>query len=258
MMTKKKFDTILTQTNINDVATIIEESKKNNVTYFINVGTSLIESINSINIAQTYNEVYASIGIHPNDATSAWREDLKNLELLIKKHKKIVAIGECGIDKHYPDYNLERQSAVFMAQIELALRHDLALIVHTRDARDETLKILDSYRKEPLKGVIHCFSEDQSFAHEAIKLNFLLGIGGPLTYPKNDALREVFRTIDLNYVILETDAPFLPPQIIRGQQNHPKYIAAIAEFLTKLRNVSFDVVAHTTTSNALKLFFSTI
>ncbi len=255
MMVKQTFDTPLHNHQLNLANIIINDAHKADVTTFINVGTSLIESKNCILLAQRFESVYAAIGIHPNDATSSWLSEFKELAATIKDPKsKIVALGECGLDRHYPDYNLPRQIDVFRAHIECALEHNLPIIVHTRDARDETLEVLHEYRNDPLSGSIHCFSEDLEFAQETIKLGFVLGIGGPLTYPKNNTLRNVFTTVDLNNIVLETDAPFLPPQDFRGKQNHPLHIATIAHYLAELRNVSFEEIAHATTTNAQRVF----
>jgi TatD DNase family protein len=254
MMVKKEFDVLLTQEQIASAQTIIDDAKRANVNYIINVGTSLIESSNCVSLAQTYKNVYASVGIHPNDATATWQKDLTEIKKLLQKTDKVVAIGECGIDRHYPDYNLSRQQDAFKAQIELALENNLALIVHTRDAADETLAILEQYRGSGIRGVIHCFSEGSAFAKDVIDRGYYIGIGGTLTYPKNNALREICTSIDLKHIILETDAPFLPPQSMRGQQNSPKNIQLIAQFLAALRNESLEDVALKTTNNALKLF----
>lgn len=260
-MIKEKFDQLLTISEFPHAATIIKESDLVNVKKIINVGTSLIESINCVELAKTFDQCYASIGIHPNDCTETWHKDLQEMQKLwfdtrIPKHKnfKIVAIGECGIDRHYPNYNLQRQKDAFKAQIELALEHSLALIVHTRDAHDETLRSLEEFKKDNLQGIIHCFSENQSFADTALSWGFVLGIGGTLTYPKNNFLREIFKAISLDKIVLETDAPFLPIQEMRGKQNHPKYIVEIAKFLAELRNESFDIIAQTTSNTALNLF----
>ena len=255
MMVKQTFDTPLDVHQLNLAKIIIDDSHKADVTTFINVGTSLIESKNCIMLARHFESVYAAIGIHPNDATSTWLPEFKELASLIKDPKnKIVALGECGLDRHYPDYNLPRQIDVFRAHIECALEHALPIVVHTRDARDETLQVLDEYRAENLRGIIHCFSEDLDFAHETIKLGFVLGIGGPLTYPKNNELRNVFTTIDVHTIVLETDAPFLPPQEFRGKQNHPRNIATIAHYLAELRSVSFEDIAQATSTNAQRVF----
>jgi TatD DNase family protein len=155
---------------------------------------------------------------------------------------------------HYPDYNLNRQRDAFKAQIELALEHNLALVVHSRDAYDETLKILEEYKNNSMRATMHCFSYDQAFANIVTSWGFVLGIGGPITYPKNNELRNVVLNADLKNIVLETDAPFLPPQVIRGKQNHPKEIATIAQYIAELRGETFDVIAQQTTDNALKLF----
>lgn len=171
-----------------------------------------------------------------------------------KQERKIVGIGECGMDKHYPDYNLNRQRDAFKAQIELALEHDLALVVHSRDAYDETLKIIEEYKNSIQRAVMHCFAYDQTFAEIVTSWNFMLGIGGTITYPKNNELRAIVERVDIKHIVLETDAPFLPIQAMRGKQNHPKYIKEIAEYIAQLRGESFELIAERTTENALRLF----
>lgn len=256
MMVKKNFDVPLTQQQINDAKKIIDEAAEHNVTRIINVGTSLIESFNCIALAEKYPHVYATIGIHPNDCTPAWRAEVRELEHLLqhKEEKKIVGIGEIGLDKHYPGYDIELQKDAFRAQIELALKHNLAIVVHTRDARDETLRVLEEYKNELQRGIIHCFSEDQDFADEAIAMKFAIGIGGPVTYPKNEQLKKIAQQTTLENIVLETDSPFLPPQIIRGKENHPKYIETVARYIAHLRNESFEHIAHMTTQNACNIF----
>ncbi len=254
MMVKKPFDILINDQERAQADEIIKQASQAGVTKIVNVGTSLPESLNSVALALHYPQVYAAVGLHPNDCTEQWIEDLKEIKALIKEENNVVAIGECGMDKHYPGYNLARQKDAFKAQIELALEHDLALIVHSRDAYDETLYVLDEFAGQIKRGVIHCFSQDQAFADHAIAQNFVIGIGGPLTYPKNNTLRDVFTTIPLEKIVLETDAPFLAPQSIRGKQNSPAQIRTIAEFLAELRGVSFEMIAEQTTENAQKLF----
>jgi len=256
MMVKKTFDVPLKTKNLLEIKKILSEAHAYQVTRVINIGTSLIESKNCITIAQQYPEVFATVGIHPNDCTQTWRSDFTTISQWVrdKKVNKIVGIGECGIDRHYPNYNLSRQHDAFKAQIELALEHDLALVIHSRDAYDETLKILEEYQHDIQRGVMHCFSYDRSFANTVITWNLALGIGGIITYPKNDVLRSIVSTVDLQHLILETDAPFLPPQNIRGKQNNPKYIKEIATFIAKLRNQSFKIIADQTTKTALTIF----
>ncbi len=250
------FDKPLTEQDLANAQAILDQAAQSDVTRILNVGTSLIESFNSIELAKRYKEIYASIGIHPNDLTDTWQDDLNQLTELLKNKEelKITAIGECGLDKHYPEYNLPRQKEAFRKQIELSLVYDLSLVIHTRDAGPETLELLAEYKDKGMRGTIHCFSEDLAFAKQAISYGFVLGIGGTITYPKNDHLREVVKTVGLDHIILETDAPFLPPQIIRGKKNHPKYIKTIAEYIAQLLEVPLEEVAQKTTKNAMKLF----
>lgn len=255
-MVKTTFDTSLTQENIAAAQAIAEDAKKNSVTTLINVGTSLIESKNCIELAKNINFLYATVGIHPNDCTDSWKKDFAELKQLVAKkiEYKIVGIGECGLDFHYPDYNKQRQIDAFIAQIELALTYDLAIVVHMRDAGHETLRILESFKGQITRGIIHCFSEDLSFAQQVIEWSFSLGIGGTITYPKNEYLRTVARTVPLQHIVLETDAPFLPPQSMRGKQNHPKNIILIAQYLAELRSEAFESIGTITTDNAQNIF----
>ena len=266
MMVKNSFDTPLQESDIPKAAAIVEQAHEHDVKIIINVGTRSIENGNCVLLAQKFPSVFATVGIHPNDSDS-WQEDFELLKRWVQKKElnKIVGIGECGMDMHYPDYNLARQRDAFKAQIELALEHDLALIVHSRDAYDETLRILEEYRHNitprlrqgfdgPAGATMHCFSYDQAFADTVTGWGFVLGIGGTVTYPKNNELRAIVQKINLDHVVLETDAPFLPPQTFRGKQNHPQYIADIAKYIAELRGESFDLIAQQTTRNALALF----
>lgn len=255
-MIKKEFDQPL-PTNFKQLTLpIILAAQQQNVSIIINVGTSLIESENCVQLATTFENVWATLGTHPNDLTATWKDDVTAYKKMLEgpyKHK-IVGIGEIGLDYHYPKYDKQRQYNGFKAQIELALEYNLPIIIHTRDAHDETLKIVEEYKHNNLRGIIHCFSESASFAQHARELNFLLGMGGTITYPKNQYLRDICIETPLTSIVLETDAPFLPPQYMRGQQNSPTQIAYIAQFLATLKNVTIEKVAQQTTINALNLF----
>ena len=256
IMIKKEFDVPMPQ-NFKELAQpIITQAQQAGISHIINVGTSVPESKNCIDLAQAFDRCYATIGTHPNDLKSDWKKDIAAYKkwLTAKETYKIVGIGEIGLDYHYPNYNKQMQYDGFRAQIELALEHDLPIVIHTRDAGGEVLEVLSEYKNDGVRGVIHCFSEDQDFANYALELNFILGIGGTLTYPKNNALREIFTLVPLNKIVLETDAPFLPPQQIRGQQNNPAQIATIAEFLAELRNTSKEKIAQTTQATVKNVF----
>jgi TatD DNase family protein len=255
-MIKNSFDVPLEKSDIDQARLIIKEADNAHVSLIVEIGGEhKVENANCILLAQTFKTIFATVGIHPNRC-STWQEDLALIKTWIanKETNKIVGIGECGLDMHYLGYNLKQQKNAFKAQIELALEHDLALVVHSRDAYDETLYILEEYKNNIQNAVMHCFAYDQSFAQTVTDWNFMLGIGGTVTYPKNNELRNVVKNSDLKNIVFETDAPFLPPQTMRGKQNHPQNIATIAQYVAELRNENFATIAQQTTHNALKLF----
>ncbi len=256
MMVKKDFDVPLSNDYYPKALGIFQSAEAIGVSTIINVGTSVVESDNCITLAQDFTHVFATIGTHPNDLTESWRDDIAHYKKLATHayDNKIVGIGEIGLDYHYPHYNKQRQYDAFKAQIEIALQFDLAIVIHTRNAQDETLRVLDTYSNEKLRGVIHCFSEDLAFAQHAQELGFVIGLGGTITYPKNELLRTVCIETPLTNIVLETDAPFLPPQSLRGTQNSPRNIPLIAQAIADLKNVSIEEIARTTTANAYRVF----
>ena len=256
IMIKKDFDVPLPHNFKERAQPIITQASQAGITRIINVGTSVSESENCIQLAQAFERCWATIGTHPNDLKSDWKHNIATYKkwLSTKETLKIIGIGEIGLDYHYPNYNKQMQYDGFRAQIELALEHYIPIVIHTRDAGGEVLEVLAEYKQNGVRGIIHCFSEDQDFANYALELGFVLGIGGTLTYPKNKALREIFTLVPLDKIVLETDAPFLPPQKIRGQQNNPAQIATIAEFLAELRGISKEEVAQATQATATKVF----
>ena len=173
----------------------------------------------------------------------------------MKKHGHlIVGVGECGFDKYHPGYVIEYQTDLFKAQIELALEYNKALVVHTRNAEEETYRMLELYKNDLKRVTIHCYSNSLQFAQEVTNWGFKLGIGGTVTYPKNDLLRTIVHTVGLENIVLETDAPFLAPQVVRGKKNGPENIKLIAEFLAEYLECPFETVAQKTTENARLLF----
>lgn len=261
LMVKKDFNRALTDTEISATKTIINEAKIAGISRIVTIGSSPSESENCVRLAATYENVFATIGLHPGDCTSEWRTDLDHIKKLFSAPgaNKIVGIGEIGLDYYWPGFDKQQQKECLNAQIELALEKDLPFVLHARDAHEDLLIELLRYKKDFEKlthptGVMHCFSYTQEVAKDFIDLGFMLGIGGIITYPKNNVLRETIKTLELKHLVLETDAPFLPPQQIRGKQNHPAQIATVAHFLADLRGISFEKVAQQTTANAKKLF----
>ena len=256
ILIKKNFDTLLTNTEIEDAKEFINLAGKVNVTKIINVGTSVEESLNCIALAQRYINLWATVGIHPNDLKPNWQAQFDAIKSMVKnkEENKICGIGEIGMDNHYPNSDLSLQSNALKRQIELALENDLAIVIHTRDAADETLRAIEPFARDITKGIIHCFSEDLNFAKQVIDWGFAIGLGGTITYPKNNNLRLVAQEVNLDYIVLETDTPFLPPQEIRGQKNTPAQIKTIASYLAELKNCTLEEVANKTTANAERIF----
>lgn len=260
MIVKSDPDVLLTEDQFAKIAHVVADAQRAGVGKIVNVGTSLPESLNSIAIAKRFLPVYASVGIHPCDCNEISAQDFKDMikqirQLLeAKEVNKIVAIGETGLDFYHKPFQKQMQIDCFKQQIELALEHDLPLVVHVRESADEVLRVLDEYRQNNVRGVIHCFLQQKDFADQVIEWGFFVGLDAPITYPKNDWLREVFKQIALDHIILETDAPFLPPQQFRGKQNSPIHIPLIAQTLADIKGVELEVVRAHTTANAERLF----
>jgi len=196
-----------------------------------------------------YDGLYFSYGFHPD---SADKIDLKDIEWLKEQiiRKQAIAVGEIGLDYHYGKINEEKQKRIFKKQLDLAKEFNLPVVIHSRDATEDTLKILKEY---DLRGVIHCFSGSIETAREYIKLGYYLGIGGILTF-KNSKLKDVVKEIGLDKLVLETDSPYLAPEPHRGKVNSPCNIPLIAATLGEIFNVSLEEVADKTYKNACMLF----
>ena len=260
MIVQKEFDTPIHAHQMQQIADVLDVAHKNHVEKIITIGTSLTGSANAIAVAHEYDSVYATIGIHPCDAQElgvsgiitmkdAWHRWLKEKE----KHK-IVALGEIGLDFYHKPYNKGLQENFFTAQLDMAVEYCMPVIIHMRDATDETLAIVEPYAIAGLRGVIHCFGHGIDVAQKVMSWGWFVGLDGPITYPKNDALRAVVKDIPLECIVLETDAPFLPPQPFRGKPNVPAYIPLIAKEIATVKGCSIAVVEETTTRNAITLF----
>ena len=217
----------------------------------ITVGYHLDASRKAVEAAQRYSHVYASVGVHPHDAKhydDATEGALRNLA----KGPKVVAIGEAGLDFFRDRSPRPAQVEEFRRQIRIARELDLPLIVHDRDAHLETMRILEEEQAETV--VLHCFSGDLTMAEEAWARGYYTSIAGPVTYPKNEVLREVARKARPDRLVLETDCPYLPPQAVRGQRNEPGHLLHTAQEVARLREVSLDELGRLTTGNARRLF----
>lgn len=238
------------------VRAIMHDCAHNFVTTCITVGTTAETSAYGVFYAEKIPSVFCSVGIHPSDSAH-WQTEISTIKKLLKETRPgiIVAIGEIGLDFYHPGFNKQRQHDALRAQIEVAIEYKLPVILHSRNAIDETLAVMDEYRQDThFRGVQHCFSETPEVAREIVARNFYIGIGGAVTYPKNTVLRQVVQEIPLERLLLETDAPFLPPQVIRGKKNHPLHTATVGRFIANLLDVDFEELAKKTTGNAKNIF----
>jgi TatD DNase family protein len=214
--------------------------------------TDLASSRRAISLAERYPEVRAAVGVHPNYAADFSDESLAELRDLAR-HPRVDAIGEIGIDLHWRTVPLGIQQQVFRAQLDLAAEIGRPVIIHDREAHAEVLAILRA-AAPPAGTVLHSFSGDAEMAQVAVGAGWYLGVDGPLTYKKNDALRGIFAAASLDRVLVETDAPYLTPQTRRGSRNEPAYVAFVAERLAEVRRVEVETIATATTANAARLF----
>jgi TatD DNase family protein len=257
-MSKPKFFDIHTHLNFSDFDEDRGEAIKrclDNDIWMINVGSDLASSKKAIEIAQGYKEgIYATVGLHPTDATEETPpSELKELA----KNKKVVAIGECGLDYfHIKDESeREKQKKVFREQIELALELNKPLVIHCREAHDDLAKILNEYSDRNLKGHLHFFGGEGAWEKkdEYLKMGLSLSFTGVVTFPKYSHIEDL-KNIPLDKIMIETDAPFVAPVPYRGQRNEPAYVVEVAKKLAEIKSISVEEVAETTTQNALKLF----
>ncbi|UEG51208.1 TatD family hydrolase [Ferruginibacter lapsinanis] len=194
----------------------------------------------------------AMMGLHPCYVKENYKEELTIVEDWLSK-RKFAAVGEIGLDFYWDKTFVSEQYVAFRKQIELSLEYQLPIVIHTRNAMAETIQVVNEYKSEKVRGIFHCFSGTYEDAVKIIELGFYLGIGGVITY-KNAGLAEILEKIDLEHLVLETDAPYLTPVPFRGKRNESSYIKYIAEKLALVKNVSVDEVAATTTANAKKIF----
>ncbi len=238
------------------IKTIVDRAIANDVTRLINVGCDIPSTKNSLFFSEVFKNIYAIAGIHPTECNDDWKplvSELKKVVLNRSKNSKLVAIGEIGLDFYHKPFNAQKQKDAFLAQLDFALEQNFPVQIHVRDAKDELLELLKPYKGQ-VRGNIHCFQQDYQFARDVIDLGFLIGIDGPIDYPKNDALRQVVKDVSLANILLETDAPFLPPQRFRGKKNEPAYLKIVAQSIADLLGVSLEDVARETTENAIKHF----
>lgn len=236
-----------------DLDTIISNAKANGVEKIIlpSVDRNSFEKV--INIANKYEEVFCALGIHPTEAQGVNENDYKKI-IELAKNPKVVGIGECGLDYYWDKTFVKEQKEVFLKQINIAKELKLPLLVHDREAHKDTFDLLTENITDEINVVMHCFSGSLEFAKECVKKGFYIALGGVVTFKNAKKMHEVAENIPLEKLLLETDAPYLTPIPYRGKRNEPAYVKFIAEEIAKIRGISYDEVAETTTANARKVF----
>ncbi len=240
-----------------DIAVVLQAAGEQGVDTFLNIACRLEEIEPILKLTEQYPRIFASVGIHPHEAEATYKalasQTIVDKLLPYMHHPRVIAIGETGLDFYYNHSPREMQEKAFHEQIELAIQTNLPLVIHTRNAEDETIHILKQYANK-IKGVIHCFSGTQWLADEAMALGFYISFSGIVTFPKATDIQETAKNIPLNRMLVETDAPFLAPIPKRGKRNEPAFIVHTAQFIADLKGVTFDVIAQHTTDNFYHLF----
>jgi TatD DNase family protein len=236
---------------------VLQRARESGVAAVIDIGIDIASSEAAIALAEKHSDVFATVGIHPHDASKVTDADIARLEELAK-HPKVVAVGETGLDFYRNRSSKQSQFDVFKRHLELASKAGLPVVIHSRNAKDEVFEILREWvsgrrsARQPV-GVLHCFSGDAGLGRKYIDMGFMVSFAGPVTYPKSSAAG-VAKEIPLDKITIETDCPFLTPQAHRGKRNEPSYVSYVASKIAEVKGISPESVAETTSANAIRLF----
>ena len=236
-----------------DIHNVIQRSKDIGINKFIFPAIDSTHFDDMHDLKNKYpGSIYLMSGLHPTDVKENFKQELEFVVNSLKSHS-YVAIGEIGIDLYWDKTYLKQQQEAFTFQIRLAIKHDLPIVIHCRDAFDEIFEILDKENCDKLRGVFHCFTGTLEQAKRAIDLDFVLGIGGVVTF-KNGGIDKFLNQIDLTHIVLETDSPYLAPVPFRGKRNESSYIVYVIDKLSEIYGLSKEEIASVTTKNAKKVF----
>lgn len=231
-----------------DLDGIIKETKDNNMIVIIN-GCNPATNKQAIDMASKYDFIYATIGFHPSNIDEIEENSYKEIEEQLE-NKKVIGIGEIGLDYYWNKGNKDEQKQMFKRLLDMAKKYNKPIIVHSRESINDIYDILKEY---DLKGIIHNFTGSLESAKQFTKLGYKLGIGGVLTF-KNSNLKDVIKHIDMEYIVLETDSPYLTPEPYRGKKNKPVYVKLVAEKLGEIKGIPYDKICEKTTSNVRSIF----
>jgi len=236
-----------------DVDDVIQRAKDNSIDFIVVPATDIKTAKEAIALAEKYEQIYATVGIHPHD-TKDWNESLISEIEALAKHPKVVAIGEIGLDYYYDFSPQDQQIKAFKSQLDLALKLELPVVIHNRDSDEDMMDIIQSYCGTGLKAQFHCFNGSLDDALEFMKMNHFISFTGNITFKKSDGLRDILKHIDLNHIMLETDSPFMTPVPYRGKRNEPSYVKYVAQQIAEIHKLSLEDVGRITSLNAFRFF----
>ena len=240
----------ITNSDYDDIPFLINKIRNSGVKKIIVNGTDMKSNLEVLELIKKYDIVYGALGFHPTELDDYMDDNLKWLDDHLDDDK-IVSLGEIGLDYHYENTDKVLQLDVFKKQLEIAKKHNKPVIVHSRDAMQDTYDILKGYN---LRGSLHCFSGSLEMANEFIKIGYMIGVGGVVTFKNAKNIINVIENIDLEYILLETDSPYLTPEPYRKYKNDSSYIPLIAKKIAEIKNISLEEVEKTTNANAGRLF----
>jgi TatD DNase family protein len=233
---------------------LISSLKDKGVDLVLNPGACIETSKSSVELANKYDFIYAAVGVHPHDVGEMTEEDIKTLRKLALENDKVMAIGEIGLDYYYDNSPREIQKQWFKRQIELANELKLPIIIHDRDAHGDTFEIIKNTKSPEIGCVLHCYSGNVELAKEYVKMGCYISIPGTVTFKNNKKTREVAKEIPLEYLLIETDSPYMAPEPHRGKRNDPSLVQFVADKIAQEKGISYEQVCEATKENAKKLF----
>lgn len=236
-----------------DQEAVITRAKEAGIELIINVGCNIPSALNTVALTQKYEFIYGAIGMHPHDAKELDEQSLAKLYQMAQ-NPRIVAIGEIGLDYYYDHSPRETQQKVFRKMINMAKELKLPIVIHDRDAHEDTLKIVKEENASEVGGVFHCYSGSWPMAKEIMKLGFNLALGGTVTFKNARKVIEVAQEVPLDHLLLETDCPYLSPVPYRGKRNEPSFVPKVAEMIAELKGLTVEEVAKVTLENGKQLF----
>ncbi|MTI61438.1 MAG: TatD family deoxyribonuclease [Firmicutes bacterium] len=232
---------------------VIKRAHDEGVSHIINIGADLESSQRSVELADRDSSIYAAIGIHPHEAAGVDKQSIEQLKKLAT-HKKVLAIGEIGLDYHYDNSPRETQQEVFRKQLKLAHELSLPVVIHNREADRDCLSILKDEGVEQLGGIMHCFNSSLDFAWQILDLNLYIAFGGVITFKNAGDLRDVVKSLPVDKIVIETDSPYLTPHPCRGKRNEPAYVKLVLEKIAEIKDIPAAELARITSDNAKKAY----